>query len=580
MPKGCDTVMRVELDKRYAKNKAYAVLLRNGFADIWALREWHSACLAFNESNNLLVVYMDGSFKTAVSYTKEDFRSGNVMLFQKIISRHPRENSIYQVQTEITDLNIWNTSISTEMIKSWSNCESELHGNFLKWSSIQFDENITSYSLDLNEICSQPTHFIVHPDLMNLAQTEKFCTKMGGVMAVAENNQTLNQMIESFKDKDGLWLEDCQDGFFIGYTDEKEEGSWVSISDGTSITVGHNWASGYPTNNPTFNQAVYKNGRLFDRWEQNNYCPICSLPDQRLFELDNICEEDHHIDRFYVMVNTSYFVGLSATRLYKNPSEEWVIETTYDKSQIATLSVPPGQDGEEFIPTGLYSWSYKEGVCNTEISEFKLPNGQNAMVRPMNLHLSVDRPGNFCCSDGTFISSELVCDGIQDCSDDELDYYDRIEKTQIRGTETSQDPDVLVNVAIMDLLEVSQEKSTFTVFFWIKLEWKNSNLAFKFLHENYLLNNVDIMTTSSIWIPKLRYYHIYDDQIVTLKTTNYIEKGLSQNSSLSGSPLRPTELYEGSKNTFMMDILHRDINFLKTVFTYFHLVLSFLVHLT
>ena len=143
----------------------------------------------------------------------------------------------------------------------------------------------------------------------------------------------------------------------------------------------------------------------------------------------------------------------------------------------------------------------------------------------------------------------------------------------MRDTEASQDPDVLVNVSIMDLLEVSQEKSTVSVFFWIKLEWKNSQLAFKFLHENYLLNNVDIMTqhsssSSSIWIPKLRYYHIYDGQITTLKTTNYIEKGLSQNSSLSSSPLRPTELYEGSQNTFMMDILHRDI-FLKRQFLYF-----------
>ena len=61
----------------------------------------------------------------------------------------------------------------------------------------------------------------------------------------------------------------------------------------------------------------------------------------------------------------------------------------------------------------------------------------------------------------------------------------------------------------------------------------------------------------SIWIPQLRYYHIYDDQMITLKSTNYIERGLSQNSSLSSNQLRPTELYEGSKNTFMMDVLHR-----------------------
>ena len=155
------------------------------------------------------------------------------------------------------------------------------------------------------------------------------------------------------------------------------------------------------------------------------------------------------------------------------------------------------------------------------------------------------------------MNSELVCDGNQDCSDDENDYNNRIEMTQTRDTEASQETDVLVNVSVMELLEVSQEKSSFSVFFWIKLEWKNSKLAFKFLQNDYQLNNVDTMTNLSIWIPQLRYYHIYDDQMITLKSTNYIERGLSQNSSLSSNQLRPTELYEGSKNTFMMDVLHR-----------------------
>ena len=73
MPKGCDSVMRAKLGKRYAEKKAYTVLLRNGFADIWALREWHSACLAFNGSNNLLEVYLDGSLKTAEVITGDTF---------------------------------------------------------------------------------------------------------------------------------------------------------------------------------------------------------------------------------------------------------------------------------------------------------------------------------------------------------------------------------------------------------------------------------------------------------------------------------------------------------------------------
>ena len=563
MPQGCDSVISAKLGQKYARRKAFAVLLRSGYTEVWSLRKWHSVCLTFNSSDNLIKIFLDGSFKTSEFYTKNDFKSGNIILFQKSNNehndQHGGENSIsYQAQTEITDLNIWNTSMSTTLMESWSNCESELYGNYLKWSSIEFGDDIQSYSQDINKICSQPENFIVHQDTKNFADTQNFCRNMGGTMAVAKDNQTLKQMTELFKSPDGSKLDDCEDGFFIGYSDEQEEGSWVSIEDGTSITDDHKWANENPTNNLIFNQAVYTDGKIFDRWEQNSYCPICSMQNQRLFELDNICPEDHNIDKFYAMVNTSYFVGLVATRLYKNAFEVWVIETTDDSSLLANLSVPVGQDPDEFIPSGLHSWQYSKLECNTDFIKIN-QNGkdQDVPVRQMNLHLSVDRPGNFCCSDGTCINSKLVCDGNHDCSDDEYDYNDRIEMTQMRDTEASQKTDVLVNVSIMELLEVSQEKSTFTVFFWIKLEWKNSKLAFKFLHDNFQLNNVNTMTNLSIWIPKLRYYHIYDDQMITLKSTNYIKRGLSQNSSLSSNQLRPTELYEGSENTFMMDVLHR-----------------------
>ena len=570
--------MNAQLGKQYAEGKVYAFFLPRGYTDVWSLGEWHSVCISLNGSNNIAKIYLDGSmvFNTTQFYKKGDFKYGNITLFHKSDDSHQTDKSIqYQVQTEITEFNIWNKTMSTSFIESWSNCESTIGGNYLNWSSTK-NFNFPSYFEDLDKICSKNKNLFIHQELMNLAETKQFCAKMGGGMSVATDNQTLNDMIVLFKNKDGSWLEECGDGFFIGYSDEKEEGSWVSIEDDTPITVDHLWANEYPTKNSVFNQAVFRDGQIFNRWEKNKYCPVCTSPKQRLFELDNLCDEDHDIDKFYVMVNTSYFIGLKTSKLYKNQLKVWVIESSENTGLIANLSVPQGQDDEEFIPTGLHSWFYRRGECNNGFVKMNL-NGQLFILpsRQMNLHLAVDRPGNFCCSDGTCINSELVCDGNQDCSDDEDDFNDRIKLTQRREIKANQGIDVLVNVTIMNLLEVSQEKSTFTVFFWIKLEWKNGKHAFEFLHDDFQLNNVQTMTNSSVWIPHLKYYHIYDDQFRTLKSTTYIEKGLSQNVSMSPSPLRPTEVYEGSKNTFMMDILHREIFMMKQLILYLILLLIY-----
>ena len=111
----------------------------------------------------------------------------------------------------------------------------------------------------------------------------------------------------------------------------------------------------------------------------------------------------------------------------------------------------------------------------------------------------------------------------------------------------------------MNLLEVNQQESTVSVFFWIKLEWKNEWFAFLFLNDDFRFNDVEKMigANETYFQPILRYYHIFDNQLTTLKKTIYIEKRNPKKVSLSEKTLRPEEVYEGSENTFTMDVLHR-----------------------
>ena len=60
------------------------------------------------------------------------------------------------------------------------------------------------------------------------------------------------------------------------------------------------------------------------------------------------------------------------------------------------------------MPVGKNLWTIPADDCSDP--------GQ-PQHRPLNLHLAVEQPGQFCCEDGACIPSELRCDNNNQCRD-------------------------------------------------------------------------------------------------------------------------------------------------------------------
>ena len=130
---------------------------------------------------------------------------------------------------------------------------------------------------------------------------------------------------------------------------------------------------------------------------------------------------------------------------------------------------------------------------------------------PLTLSMFITQPGHFFCPGGDIIRSELVCNGVSDC-DVNVGYEELreicrslVEPLQNPDSQSLDNIDIKAFVSILKILDISQEKSTFTLYFWLRLQWFNPTLEFYFLKGNYQLNKI---YTSNV--TTLLYFTDYD----------------------------------------------------------------------
>ena len=106
---------------------------------------------------------------------------------------------------------------------------------------------------------------------------------------------------------------------------------------------------------------------------------------------------------------------------------------------------------------------------------------------PLNLHLDVEKPGMFCCDDGTCITSSLVCNDFYDCEDrsDETnctimtlqEHHFNKNKPPVHFKDGKKDPlPVKASIKIYKVFDINESESSFDIFFKLLLEWNDKNL--------------------------------------------------------------------------------------------------------
>ena len=157
----------------FLKHRAARTIWRNGdialnnFGTLlqvdWRPGVWNSACFLLSISRQLNQVWFNGK----IIKTDDDISS-----FQKAVDENitlsvmgePHDDGTfhYSMFGAMTDVNIWNRSLSGAEVEQWSRCELGAGGNLLDWNTAQWEAvGLQEEELDTKKICQKSEEALV-----------------------------------------------------------------------------------------------------------------------------------------------------------------------------------------------------------------------------------------------------------------------------------------------------------------------------------------------------------------------------------------------------------------------------------
>lgn len=534
------------MGKDWKFGKVYGTMFANNrqhFYNIWNLTKWQSVCIIVDKVDFSMHYIFESELYFNISISDASFENTDLKLMNGL--------DIYNVSSPmhgaITDVNIWNYTLSTEEISDWTNCKRIKLGNIIDWDTVVLDiQFLETIEYDIKDICKIESKKLYIGFNKNLVAFPKehlnFCKSLGFRVAVPSNDNEFQKLIKTNTELGN----NCSLLFFSGY--RKAMQGYVNINNNKLMVWNNKFHHdmGYCI-------TVYDN-ELFPDGCGSDYCPICETEKiHTKFQLRGLCFESN-IDTFYSFVNSTYLIGyINSEMIYNSDKIQWEIRNTRTGNVSAVMN-----DTLEF-PIGIKKWYLIGSSCKDKEAA--------KSYRLLKLYLDVTEPGHFCCDDGICINSKFVCDNFGHCSNSEDERNcTLISKppdlsTDLPPVEITDDIDdswkitsVNVSVTIHEIFSVHQSAGTFEILFSVDFKWKDHNLKYFHLKDGLKRNSYERNQT---WTPSVKIFHTKKDYFSDFES--YVEKNVSNLPILSHDieSINPKEMYKGSDHFLHLNITKR-----------------------
>lgn len=138
---------------------------------------WNHACFAASSTDMIMKIVVNGH----LVFVENNYQGGHETIQDNlsIMGFEPNHNPMLG---RMTDVNIWNRSLSEKELRRWTSCQNDETGNILNWNTakIKYSEGLKELVLEKNEVCrinEKSSNFIVSGHERNFDDAVAFCRK-------------------------------------------------------------------------------------------------------------------------------------------------------------------------------------------------------------------------------------------------------------------------------------------------------------------------------------------------------------------------------------------------------------------
>ena len=144
---------------------------------------------------------------------------GNIILLNGF--SYQKNDYIFPFDGSISDLHIWGKVLSQDEIMQFDICDEYNPGDIIDWNHAKFKiyGAIDQLDTEFNNICpkkgSSKLKYLSFHETLNFVDSVKFCDKIGGEIAVAEDLSSIQKMQRALGDVSSS--SECPNLMYTGY---------------------------------------------------------------------------------------------------------------------------------------------------------------------------------------------------------------------------------------------------------------------------------------------------------------------------------------------------------------------------